>query len=225
MVFVAAVAFSTTGYSADKYVSGNIGISWLSDSDNEVKRTVYRDDNGATLQYDSGISVIGAYGCDYGDYRLEAEAGYQSGDIVSVYDKSDEETYEGFGDVGILTLMLNAAYDIDLGGIELYPFAGLGGVHVSFEDATLCGDAAENYENYPEERGEEGDSSYNDQRSVTGTSFAYQIGAGLAIPVADNIMLDARYRYFNAIDFSINGPSHTVDISSHSALLGLRVGM
>lgn len=47
------------------------------------------------------------------------------------------------------------------------------------------------------------------------TNLAYQFGAGLAAPIGDKVKLDARYRYFTTVD----SPS----ISSHSALLGLRV--
>ncbi|NTW68331.1 MAG: porin family protein [Chlorobiaceae bacterium] len=47
------------------------------------------------------------------------------------------------------------------------------------------------------------------------TDVAYQFGAGLAVPIGDKVMLDARYRYFTTI---VN-PS----LSSNSGLLGLRI--
>lgn len=48
-------------------------------------------------------------------------------------------------------------------------------------------------------------------------SFAYQFGVGFAAPVGDGVMLDARYRYFTTIDND--------QLSSNSALLGLRIGL
>ena len=57
---------------------------------------------------------------------------------------------------------------------------------------------------------------------ISETTFAYQAGIGLGIPVADNIMLDARYRYFATTDFTMLVANTNVE--SHNALLGLRVG-
>ncbi len=59
---------------------------------------------------------------------------------------------------------------------------------------------------------------------VTETTLAYQLGAGLAIPVSDGVMIDARYRYFATTDFDVVGVVET-NVSSHSALLGLRVNL
>lgn len=65
---------------------------------------------------------------------------------------------------------------------KVYQFVGLGGVRVSFDEATLCAEATANKNQ---------------------TSFAYQIGAGIALPVADDIMIDVHYRYFDIADFAI----------------------
>ncbi|MBF0586360.1 porin family protein [Prosthecochloris sp. N3] len=223
MVFVAAVMWSTPGFSGNAYVSGNVGISWLSDSENRPHNLEDIEDcGGVDISYGSGLSVIGAAGYDFGDIRVEGELGYQSGDIESVYSYYDEESYEGVGDVDITSLMVNVAYDISLGNVEVYPFVGVGGVRVSFDEATLCGSAAEDYE----DNGIEGmDQWYLKNKNQT--SFAYQIGAGVALPVADDIMVDARYRYFDIAEFALapGGPAHNVDMASHSAMLGLRVAL
>jgi opacity protein-like surface antigen len=44
----------------------------------------------------------------------------------------------------------------------------------------------------------------------------------LAAPIADNVKLDLRYRYFATTDFTVYSTDMNVD--SHSVLLGLRVG-
>ncbi|MCE1274730.1 MAG: outer membrane beta-barrel protein, partial [Chlorobiales bacterium] len=52
-------------------------------------------------------------------------------------------------------------------------------------------------------------------------TLAYQIGAGVAIPLTSTVDLDARYRYFATTDFSTDFGNLNVD--SHNLLLGLRV--
>ncbi len=96
-------------------------------------------------------------------------------------------------DVNVYTLMANGYYDVDLGGVDMYLTAGVG----------LA----------------QGDVDYDDEYSdcEKDSSMAYQFGAGLAAPVGDGVMLDARYRYFTTID--------NCQLSSHSALLGLRVAL
>jgi len=89
-------------------------------------------------------------------------------------------------DVKVLSLMGNGYYDIDLGGVDLYATGGFG---VAEASAAYVGSS--------------------------NTNLAYQFGAGLAVPIADKVTLDGRYRYFTTVD----NPA----LSSHSALLGLRV--
>jgi len=66
-------------------------------------------------------------------------------------------------------------------------------------------------------------SSANDQV----TAIAYQIGAGVAIPLSDTVKLDARYRYFSTGKIGgITTSQLTIsdfNIISNSVLLGLRV--
>jgi len=232
MVFLVAVAFSATGYSADKYVSGNIGISWLNDYQAYESNDWAPGREEVGMDFDSGITLTGAFGCDYGDYRVEAELGYQSGDLNNGYQiiryaargdngiGESEDTFDLDGDISVLSLMGNGYYDIDLGGVELFLTAGAGVAQVDFDDVTEV---------------DEGEASENNW-NVSEVTLAYQIGAGLALPVADNVMLEARYRYFATTDFVIsddlserNNESPGYDrewkgnLESHSALLGLRV--
>ncbi|UZJ41053.1 hypothetical protein OO006_11955 [Prosthecochloris sp. SCSIO W1101] len=63
MALMVAVMWSTPGFSADKYVSGSIGIVWRGDIEFED----HDSDEGFELGTDSGITLLGAYGCDYGN--------------------------------------------------------------------------------------------------------------------------------------------------------------
>jgi len=220
MVFLVAVAFSATGYSADKYVSLGAGISWLNNAEFDESRDWSVDRDGFEMDLGSGVSATGAIGCDYGDYRLEAEIGYQSGDVDSISGiengvKDDADDFAG--DESVLSLMGNAYYDIDLGGVELFLGAGVGVAQVDFDDiAEVDGNV---------------ESDYNWNASEV--ALAYQLMAGLAVPVSDGIMVEAKYRYFATTDFTVSNDDdeglrnsdieYNGNISSHSALLGLRV--
>jgi opacity protein-like surface antigen len=208
-VIAAAGLLTAPAYGADHYVSGNIGMSWFNDSS-------IKDYSGGTeiaeLNYSSGITVLGAIGCDYGSYRLEAEIGYQKNDIDALVTPDDsnmsltaDATTATAGEMSVLSLMANGYYDIDAGGFEPYLTAGVGVAQVNIDDFR------------PETADE--DTGY----TVHETTLAYQLGAGVAIPIGSNVMLDARYRYFATTEFSsiLLG---NMDVSSHNALLGLRIG-
>lgn len=222
MVFLVAVAFTATGYSADKYVSGNIGISWMSDADvDDIIGITDVLNADVELGFSSGITLLGAFGCDYGDYRLEGELGYQANDVDSVSfdvfiprdgeDIDIDDSVDLEGDITILSLLVNGYYDIDLGGgVELSPTVGVGVAQVSMDDVNF---------DMPDEVPSELDEIGLD---ISETTFAYQAGIGLGIPLGSNIMLDARYRYFATTDFTMLAAN--ANIESHNALLGLRVG-
>ena len=222
MVFLVAVMWSAPGFSAEKYVSGNIGMSWMNDT--ELEDIVgFLDYEGVDLElgFSSGITLLGALGCDYGDYRLEGELGYQANDVDTINwsvperINGDGEDFSGSidldGDITVLSLLVNGYYDIDLGGgVELSPTVGVGVAQVSVDDVNV---------DMPNEVPDDFDEIGLD---ISETTFAYQAGIGLGIPLGDNIMLDARYRYFATTDFTMLAVNANVE--SHNALLGLRVG-
>ena len=221
MVFMVAVMWSATGFSSSKYASGNIGMSWLDDSEAWESLDWTTAPDGYKNSYDSGLTLTGALGCDFGDYRLEGELGYQGGDMKSftyVLDGEDLYGEDLTGDVSILSLMVNGYYDIDLGsGVELFPYVGVGVAQVKFDNVAAVFDNGEpNGEGHLEYEASE-------------VTFAYQIGLGLGIPVSDGIMLDARYRYFGTTEFTISDDGsegddeYNLDMESHSGLIGLRV--
>ena len=233
-VFLVAVMWSATGFSGDKYVSGNIGMSWMNDAELEdIVGLTEATSFDAELDFSSGLTLLGALGCDYGDYRVEGELGYQTNDVdalnlvlPSEWDwvnfKNDLYiTADLDGDITVLSLLMNGYYDIALGGgVELSPTVGVGVAQVSMDDVSVtgvyCSDCPSGDGN---EIPVEGIEDLNlDIHEVT---FAYQAGVGLGIPLGDNIMLDARYRYFATTDFTFLAVN--TNIESHSGLLGLRV--
>ncbi len=227
---VAGIA-PTSAEAANHYVSAHAGFSWLQDSD-----VVYTSDNalgndGWRNFFDSGITGVAALGCDYGSTRLEAEAGYQRNDWSDSY---TDHTITA-GTASVYSLMANGFYDIPLGDdVEIYGMAGVGVAQVNFEgnfdaarysgegNGRITTPSAQNYKSHE-------------------STFAYQLGAGITVPLSKGVKLDARYRYFATTDFTYIGPSETylgvnpvdltiwsdpgynTNISSHSVLLGLRV--
>lgn len=187
-MLIAAGSFSAPALAVDHYVSANGGVNWMGDV------TAL----GLEAGMDNGYSVIGAVGCDYGSYRLEAEAGFADNNL----DSYGGTKYEG--NASVHSLMANACYDIDTGdGITPYLTAGVGVAQVGGHNIRPEGSS---------------DSPF----STRETTMAWQVGAGVAIPLTSTLDLDARYRYFATTDFTVQNAGN-IDIDSHSVLLGFRM--
>jgi opacity protein-like surface antigen len=224
-VLAVAGMASAPAQAATQYVSGMGGISWMQNMKLDV---VYQDTSGnQSRDYDlgSGVNLLGAIGCDYGSYRFEAEVGYQQNDLKTGINSTDgivddgsvngnlASPYDMKGDVSVLSLMANGYYDFDLGSkVDFYATTGVGVAQVSYHDENDVANADPGYTGHE-------------------TALAWQVGAGFAAPIADNIKLDLRYRYFATTDVTMPGSGATreadaiyqTNVSSHSVLLGLRV--
>lgn len=110
------------------------------------------------------------------------------------YQRNNLSSASGF--LSATSVLANGYYDFSAYSVKPYLTAGLGW-------ASVGGNGL----------------GFSDSQSV----FAYQFGAGIAIPVAKNIDIDARYRYFRT---STINPDNIegFQISSNSVLAGLRVG-
>jgi opacity protein-like surface antigen len=240
LAILAVAGFATTPVqAASHYVSGMGGVSRMN---NMTPEEAYQGGSGnasSNLDTGSGIHALGAIGCDYGNYRLEAEIGYQKNKLKSGVDYVDGmvqyhplegSRYDMRGDVSALSLMGNGYYDVHLGGgVDFYATAGVGIAQVSFHDMNF----AHNYDPTNNVLYDNPNPGYNDHA----TTLAYQLGAGLAFPLSHNVKLDLRYRYFATTDFTYTNDSFDAssssmtpvasginsNIVSHSALVGLRV--
>jgi opacity protein-like surface antigen len=106
------------------------------------------------------------------------------------------------GAAKLMSLLGNGYYSFDVGsGIKPYLTAGVGVVQVKFSDVTFG-----NSRNFTENE----------------TALAYQVGAGVEIPIARKLMLDARYRYFSTAQFT-TAIAGNESIGSNNVLLGLRM--
>jgi len=96
-------------------------------------------------------------------------------------------------DLSLLTVMANAYYDIDTGSdVSPYLMAGAGWAHV--------------------------DSSWDESDDV----FAWQVGAGLGIKVAECTTLDLGYRYLRPNKFDVDDGDGDTKWAVHNIMLGLR---
>ena len=233
LAFLAVTGMATTpAQAANHYVSALAGYSWLNDNDVTYTSDYKVGGDKWTNFFDAGFTGVAALGCDYGSTRLEAEAGYQRNDWT------DHWSNITAGKASIYSLMANGFYDISLGGdAEIYGMAGVGVGQVNFEGNYY----ADTYTNNGPRTTPE---ALNYKSHAT--TFAYQVGAGIAVPLSKGVKLDARYRYFATTDFTYTGPSETglsttantdgswtswydpgynTSICSHSVLLGLRVDL
>lgn len=206
--FLLAALWAAPASAASHYVSGMAGISWMNDMDS-ISDAPDSLSTSYTYDFDSGIILLGAAGCDYDGYRLEAEIGYRQNELKSetyLVDGALDTVYDiDKGDISVLSLMANGYYDIDLGGFEFYATAGIGVAQVLIDDLSYADD----------------DYEFN----TSETTLAWQVGAGLAAPIADGVKIDLRYRYFATTDFTISAWEEHASIASHSLLLGVRVGI
>ncbi|TLU51661.1 MAG: porin family protein [Chlorobium sp.] len=177
----------------EQYVSGNIGMSWVNDI----------NDGAFKYSLDGGTNVLGAIGirCPDRDCRLEAEVGYQTNSINTLFSRFGSSDYRG--DVNVWSFLANGYYNIyDGKGFKPYLTAGLGAARIKFDDLRFAGD----HNRYSEHE----------------TALAYQVGVGAAVPLSPGVKLDARYRHFATADFRLDDGFDT-HFASNSLLLGLRI--
>jgi len=224
VVAVLLTGWSTPSQAGNPYASTNIGITWFDDIEGEHMDA---DESRFSIETgtNSGIALTGAIGYDMGSTRGEIELGYQTNEaeILRLYkDGEFDKDWEATGDISLTTLMLNGYYDIDAGestDLEFFLTAGFGVAFCNFDDVGELKDK---------------EIEDNDRIGTLNTSaFAYQFGAGVAYPVSEELTIEGRYRYFQTGDFSTNSDfngfymrddddAYNMDITSHSALIGLR---
>ncbi len=195
---IAVFVFSISAYSAEDgwYMSGNLGLSIISDSDmgsydeEDLEEVVGEDlptgtTGSAEMAFDKGWVRGAAVGYDFGNFRLESELSYIANDLdkitATVNAPSEPSVSVGVpigGDATSVTFLFNGYYDFNAEG-KLHPYL-TGGLGYSYVDATVRFEGEK----------------MSDYDSV----FTFQVGAGLYYDMTDNISLDLRYRYLKMSD-------------------------
>ena len=214
------LAVATPASAARNYVSGDIGMVWLNNvtdtysTSNYVSPMFFRTTNDNRLAFAaSGITMHGAVGSDFGHYRITVSNLKKGISSAGSFPPSSTVT-DLAGNVSVLSILANGYYDIHAGGIDPYITAGVGGASISFNDINASAGNLQYSGSYA---------------NAQATAIAYQVGAGVVIPLCKNVKLDARYRYFSTGKVgNITTSQVTLNdfsIISNSVLLGVRVGI
>jgi opacity protein-like surface antigen len=196
------------------YITGFIGAT-MPRRDDDVTTTDFSAPSQTLNQrarFDSGVSIGGAGGFDFGFIRLEGELSYKEADINSITDNTGKNSYRDInGNLGALAFMTNAFFDFH-NYTPVTPYVGVG---IGFATLHMSNTYATNQTGtrtlmYPRDED---------------TVFAYQLGAGLDIALNRRFSIDLGYRYFNTdwASFSRNTlTSSGVRFESHNATVGFR---
>lgn len=192
--------FGATHAAAGPYVSASGGAAFLADSDLEVNGV-----GGVEAEFDTGFGVTGAVGwasdtMTMGTLRTEVELGYRKND-VDKFTGPGGTAASGGADVSALSGMGNVALDLDTGTtFQPYVMGGVGLANVEFDS--------------PADGFEDDD-----------TVFAFQLGAGINVPVG-GVTLFGGYRFFGTSDpeFKDQGVRVDAEYNSHNLEIGVRIG-
>jgi len=180
------------------YVSGQLGFSIPSDSDNSVGGTTI-----STATFDPGPHFGAALGYKFNKhFRLEGELAYRTFD-------ADQIQFFGIGfplsgDVSAVSFMANGYYDFPVEGVwQPYLGLGIGGASVSADLTSLI--------TFP----------LDDSATV----FAYQIMAGLGYEFSPSTILTGGYRFFATADPEFKDSVGNIiesEVSAHEFSFGVR---
>lgn len=186
------------------YVQGNLGLSIVQDSE------ISGGGLTADVDFDNGFTFGGGVGYRFAPFRVQADLSYRESDVESV-DFGALGVLDGAGDVSVFTPMLNAFYDIDLGG-RIVPFIG-GGIGFAFVDV-------------------DSDNSATLVVNDSDNAFAWNAIGGASFGITDNVAIVGFYRYLQSGDFDLDasvpalalaGSLEADGISAHEINLGVRV--
>lgn len=208
-LMVAAIcAAPSLASAATPYVRLSSGVGLMNDS--EITGDI---DGDSKFEYDGGFAVDAGVGLKMGMFRVEAATGYQSNNADKYFIDGEEVSWNNEdgkveGSSSIQTYMVNGYADFDTGSsVSPFVMAGLGMANV---------------ESKLTETDNEGDwISWTDSNGV----FAWQVGAGVGVKVAEHVTVDLSYRYLAPSDVTTarwNGEDIKQDMSSSNFLVGMR---
>lgn len=208
------------------YVNVAGGGNWLGDN-------AFAASGSITSQYSTfdfandpniGFVISAAVGMNLNNVlpglRVEGELAYRENDVDAIWVSSITTTatlnalatttgsaqYQH----SAFSIMANAWYDFQLGSLKPYVGGGIGWAEAQVDGV------------YP---------SKATSNTFSESGFAWQLGAGLHLPIDERHTLGIGYRYFSGPDVTIpafgepNTLSGSVDTEAHSVTVGLTVGL
>lgn len=213
---VASALVAVTALASTAAASGSVGYVGL-------RGSIIQTDEGDTTSgsidynesYEDGYGAALFFGWVLNqDFRFELEAGYRSADLNSVhitqndFDNSTEgNTYSVIGHAQVGAFMTNLYYDIHaLGDIGVLPWVGVGvgGAYIDYS-------VSQNFLTLAAQ-----DNTW---------AVAYQLMAGITIPLGDSISGSVGYRFFQTQDFDytdVFGLAFKTDLTQQSIDIGLQ---
>ena len=206
-LFISFIFLSSSAQAQNRgyYVSGNAGVSLLSDAKLESNNLKFGE-----FSFDPGFNVGVALGYNFGSLRLEGEIAYHRNEMDEIFQNSlvigCPCVSSIDGSLSTLSYMINGYYDFHLANSGLVPYLGAGlGAATTKVDIGLSGDD-------------------------TDIVFAYQVAGGVGYKINPNMTLTAGYRYFATTEseFEVTGllgpgvSTVFTEVESHEVMVGLR---
>ncbi|MDH3689380.1 MAG: outer membrane beta-barrel protein [Gammaproteobacteria bacterium] len=186
-----------------RYISGHIGASWLSDADLDGSVPGIRF--SSEVEFDTGIHLGGAYGHDFGEFRVEGEFGYRSHEFEEVTDLEINGMPQGDrdadGDIDAFIFLANGFYDFDT-ETKWTPYVGggIGFARLDIKDLFVAGLV----------RGDDDD-----------TVFAYQVAGGIAYKISEQMVVDLSYRFLATSEPDFGD----LEYNSHNLVAAIRFSL
>lgn len=169
------------------------------------------DQGDFRLTFDPALQGSAVLGWDFepgnpvGEGRVELEYTRRGNRLDRV--KFVEGSFKGGGDVTADSLLINF-FGVFHDGSRFSPYAGLGigAARIDASGLLVTG---------------------HPMGSGSTVVFAYQFGGGVDIALTDHLALDLGYRLFSStrpVFTEVNGDNIEMDYTSHSVVLGLRLG-
>lgn len=150
----------------------------------------------------AGVLATPAYAAEFSTsfdhIRLEAEIGYQRNDADKII--IDSGIFIFRGNYSVTSYMANGYYDFKGDTVTPYLTAGIGLAQVTIHNEV----------NPP------------NTISKTYSLLGYQFGAGIAFPVTNDMVLDARYRYFGTSPMNLIIDNGNFKVPGNTFLIGLK---
>jgi opacity protein-like surface antigen len=197
------------------YIGVNAGIIKPQNLDLDYQLRTVRTDNGITLEHKSGLDADLVLGYDFGFFRVEGELGHKRAGLEDVQVRPTVFATTGRpaieGRTQALSAMANLLLDFGSDeGLQVYAGGGVGGARFDV-NGRITGPGV------PLSAG-----VFGKDRSL-----AWQLLAGIRLPVNYNVDLGLKYRFFNAdidLEETNSGPAdERIDgrFRSHSVLASL----
>jgi len=222
---IATAALALPADAGNFYVRMFGGANWVADAGfTAISPTQSSDTMTFSVGGDTGWVVGGAVGYDLNEilrgWSTEVEVSYRSNQDKGHWFSTTGGSTHGNVDFDntSLAVMANAWYEFPIAGVSPYIGGGIGWARSRFKgtyDAASASDASFDFKN---------------------DGFAWQLGAGVNIPVQQGVTVGLGYRYFRGPQVTVesygtvsgsvtNAANASVDTENHSVILDLKVSL